>query len=846
MGIRVLETGNNYITIQEAIDGTLGGVGLTQDLTIQIDGGTYYENLTFNGLTHKTSGNTLTLINSPAQTVILNGSGVSNNNIYILNVSNLVFDGINAENCNPEDTGGANVRILGTTGTWGLTDNITFKNSTIRTGYAAVRCTDYVRNVTFQNITTSNCRYGTYRFGKQQVDLQNVNFINCNITTDGLQNSGANQFQLKGIDGLNIIRCRVDGSEKIILSPWYCDNVLIDGCIFDRSGILSTTGRHILFEDSCDNWVIQNCLFTNCSRNSPIYGTNITNLTLRNNTFIDDSASKTEYFFLSNINGFKTYNNIFLVNGAGTIGFIRISNSTGNTIGNKFITQNNIYQFKNGSQRNIYNGTSGGVTLPSGSVSNAQSSGLEISSLQGISTGNYLGFTDTTNNDYTLQESSPARNYALLSQIPTKDIRNYTRDIQSSDVGAYDMNGIAPILPESILTVSVNGVVKTSSFGVPENTQVTFGNNSTNAITTVFEILNSSNTVIGSSSSFPYVYTFTTIGRYRLRMISTNNDGSDTLDLINYVTVDVLPTPIFTILNQPRLINGENATFTITDSSLSGTTSGGGITSKVWDVVDGSNNSYYQSTNTPFVISGSTLLQGSYGVKLTVSNIIGSASSTLNNSIYVNRTPTIINNIPNQVGTRNNIFNYTIPNNIFSDSGDTLTYSLVSNPSWLSLNNMVLSGTPITAGSTSATIRATDSRNLYNQTSFGINIGSGEPPVVVNQPANKGIPVGMQFYFKIQESIFYSPAPFTISIIQKPNWVDYISSELLLVGEPTINDVGINYITIRADDGFTQADCTFTVDVFNFNQISSINNGDSNQGIRGKLNNLITFINKLR
>ena len=534
------------------------------------------------------------------------------------------------------------------------------------------------------------------------------------------------------------------------------------------------------------------------------------------------------------------------MNGAGTVGVIRVTSSSGNTINSKFITSNNIIQYINGTQRNLYNGSSGGVTLPNGGVSAAQGVGLETNSLQSTSTGNYLLFTNPSSNDYTLQETSPARNIALLSQIPIKDLRNYTRDTQSSDLGAYDMNGIAPILPKAILITTVNGEAKTSQFGVQQNTQVTFNNNSTNSITTSLEILNSSNTVIGSSSSFPYTYTFTSIGRYRVRLIATNNDGSDVLDLTNFVVVDVLPTPVFTISNTPRLINGESAILTVTDTSLSGVTQSGAITSKVWDIVDSLNNSLYQSTFSPLVISGNTLYQGTYGVKLTVSNIVGSASQTLNNAIYVNRSPILFNNIPNQVGTRNNLFTYNIPSNIFIDSGDTLTYSLVTSPNWMIISGMTLSGTPINAGSTSVTIKATDDRGLFNTTSFGLSIGTGEPPALVKQPVNKGIPVGHQFYYKILPSLFFSPAPFSISVIQKPSWLDYMSDEMILIGEPTISDVGLNYVTIRADDGFTQADCTFTIDVFNINEMSNINNGDQNSIIRSKLNNLISFVNKFK
>jgi hypothetical protein len=843
MAIRITETGVTYLTIQNAIDGVLSGTGLTSDRTIEIDGGTYSESLTFNGATHKTNNYTLTL-KSVSSNVILDGGGTANNNIYILNLSNLTFDGISCHNCNVEDSAGANVRILGTSGTWGRTDNIIFKNSTIRIGYAAVRCTDYVRNVTFQNITTSNCKYGTFRFGKQQVDLENINFINCNITTDGLQDSGANQFQLKGINGLNIIRCNLDGAEKIMLSPWYCDNVVVDGCIFNRPGILSTTGRFILFEDSCDNWVIRNCLFLNCTRTGAVYGTNMTEISFINNTFIDTTGNKTEFFYLSNINGLYMYNNIYQVNGSGTIGFIRIVSSTLNTIGTKFITSNNIVHYINGTQRNLYNGSSGGTTLPNGGVSAAQGVGLETSSLQSTSTGNYVLFTDPSNLDYTLQESSPARNIALLSVLPTKDLRNYTRDVVSSDIGAYDMNGIPPILPQSILTISVAGVSKASAFGIPESTQVVFGNNSTNAITTTFEIYNSNNTVIASTSTFPYSYTFVSIGVYKLKMISTNNDGSDILELTNYVTVDTLPTPQFTVPSAPVLVNGETATASIIDSSTGGVTINGGITSKLWDIVDELNNSIYQSNSTPFLIIGSEIPQGTYGVKLTVSNIVGSASLTLSSSMRVNRSPVVSNLISNQVGTALNAFSYSIPSNTFYDGTDSLSYSISSGPSWLSLAGFTLSGTPNIAGQSSVVIRAQDQDGLSTTTSFSINVGTGNPPLVVNQPDNKSVEVGNQFIYKVTSSIFYAPSPLSISVVSKPNWLNYIEDEMIIVGEPSESDIGTGQIIIRADDGFTQADCIFNVEVYSIENLQQVSNGEQMSSIRTKLNKIIDFINK--
>jgi hypothetical protein len=76
--------------------------------------------------------------------------------------------------------------------------------------------------------------------------------------------------------------------------------------------------------------------------------------------------------------------------------------------------------------------------------------------------------------------------------------------------------------------------------------------------------------------------------------------------------------------------------------------------------------------------------------------------------------------------------------------------------------------------------------------------------------------------------------------------MDYIDAELTLIGEPTSDDVGTSQVVIRADDGFTQADCTFSIEVFNQLQLNSVNNGDSLSGVRSKINSLISFVNKIR
>ena len=103
----------------------------------------------------------------------------------------------------------------------------------------------------------------------------------------------------------------------------------------------------------------------------------------------------------------------------------------------------------------------------------------------------------------------------------------------------------------------------------------------------------------------------------------------------------------------------------------------------------------------------------------------------------VNDAPTVPAPLVNQAGIVGTMMSFTVPAGSFGDIdvGDTLTYSALAVPPWLTFNaaTLTFSGTPTAAGSTAITVRATDSAGAYAQSTFQIIVAMpNRPPVITS------------------------------------------------------------------------------------------------------------------
>jgi hypothetical protein len=228
----------------------------------------------------------------------------------------------------------------------------------------------------------------------------------------------------------------------------------------------------------------------------------------------------------------------------------------------------------------------------------------------------------------------------------------------------------------------------------------------------------------------------------------------------------------FSITNKPSW-----ATFTPATGMLTGTPASNNV-----------------GTTTGIVISVS---DGTASVSLPAFNL------TVSTTAPTNRAPTI-SGTPNTSVTVGQAYNFR-PTGSDPD-GNTLQWSITGKPSWLNFSATTgrLNGTPTAAdvGSSRMTITVSDGTLSASLPAFTlqVNAAANLPPVISGAPPLTAT-VGQAYSFMPTAS---DPegATLTFSILNKPTWLAFNTSNGALTGTPAAGDVGTTAaITISANDG---------------------------------------------
>ena len=154
------------------------------------------------------------------------------------------------------------------------------------------------------------------------------------------------------------------------------------------------------------------------------------------------------------------------------------------------------------------------------------------------------------------------------------------------------------------------------------------------------------------------------------------------------------------------------------------------------------------------------------------------------------------------------------------DTGDTLTYSRITGPTWLAVaTNGTLSGTPVTAnlGLNSFTVRVTDSGGLWNEATLQIQVGAANSPPIFNaHPLNYPSATALAAY--TGQTLTSSATdgdndPLIFTKLSGPAWLS-VASNGTLSGTPAMGDIGNNVFSVRVSDpagGQEIADLNITV-----------------------------------
>jgi hypothetical protein len=151
------------------------------------------------------------------------------------------------------------------------------------------------------------------------------------------------------------------------------------------------------------------------------------------------------------------------------------------------------------------------------------------------------------------------------------------------------------------------------------------------------------------------------------------------------------------------------------------------------------------------------------------------------------------------------------------DFGDTLTFSLISSPSWLSVaTNGALSGTPGNGnvGPHNFTVRVTDAAGLSDVAVLSISVNNvNDAPVFTVNPVNLNATEDTVITGQLAATDIDAGDSKSFTLINAPTWLT-VSTSGAISGTPTNAQVGNHAFTVRVTDGsgaFDEAALNITV-----------------------------------
>ncbi len=161
------------------------------------------------------------------------------------------------------------------------------------------------------------------------------------------------------------------------------------------------------------------------------------------------------------------------------------------------------------------------------------------------------------------------------------------------------------------------------------------------------------------------------------------------------------------------------------------------------------------------------------------------------------------------------------------DSGDNVTLSAHTKPSWLSFDpgTGVLAGTPtnVNVGSHSIVLKATDTSGAVDSQSFTITVNNVNDAPVITSSAITSVNEDSGYSYTFAASDVDSGDSLTLSAQTKPSWLDFNAATGVLSGTPTNSDVGSHSVALKATDGSSAVDTqSFTITVNNVNDAPTI------------------------
>ena len=191
------------------------------------------------------------------------------------------------------------------------------------------------------------------------------------------------------------------------------------------------------------------------------------------------------------------------------------------------------------------------------------------------------------------------------------------------------------------------------------------------------------------------------------------------------------------------------------------------------------------------------------------------------NIIHINNAPVFNPITGTTTATEDTAFTYTVAAASDVDSGDSLTYSKQSGPSWVSFNTTtrVLSGKPLNANvgtGNTVIIRATDGSGAYAEFTLTITVANvNDAPTFTSTPVTTA-KTGLLYTYEVKTSDDDGDSV-TVTATTIPSWLEFDVNTNVLSQTPSNDDVGTHSVVLTArDSNDATATQSFTISVSQF------------------------------
>jgi len=398
---------------------------------------------------------------------------------------------------------------------------------------------------------------------------------------------------------------------------------------------------------------------------------------------------------------------------------------------------------------------------------------------------------------------SLSANKALIIDTSAPTVPAAPDLIAASDTGNSDTDNIT-----DITTPTFSGTAEASSI-----------------ITVLIDNISNGTTTADGSGNWTYIATVLTAGSHTVAATATDAAGNVSESSAN-LNIQIG-------FNAPAAPAAVNATAGDAQASVSfsAPVNNGGAVITSYTATSSPGGLTASGAASPLTVTG--LTNGTaYTFSVTATNSANtSVASVASNSVTPvapNSAPTI-NGTPATTIAQDTAYSF-VPTATDVDAETTLTFSIVNKPTWASFNTATgaLTGTPANddIGVTNAiVISVTDGSLSAALPAFNLSVtNTNDAPTISGAPANS-VNEGEAYHFAPEANDVDPETTLTFSIVNKPEWLSFDTSNGGLSGTPTNEDVGATAgIVISVSDGELSASlAAFTLNVVNVNDAPNAN-----------------------